>query len=266
MSDDIHEVFAVRYASHERRASENYIFGDPHDMMTAIFYYVWVIRGPHGDFIVDTGFDDKAAKERGRTIIKPVGEGLKALGVDPANVANVVLTHLHWDHSGNYDLFPNARYHLQDTEIAYATGRYMCHGMMRIPFGVDDVVAAVRKVFAGRVEFHDGVEELAPGITLHKIGGHSKGLQSVRVKTKRGYVVVASDATHLYSHIDEGRVFPITYNVGDVLEGYRTLQKLATSRDHIIPGHDPQVMARYPAAKTGLENWVVRLDVEPKDH
>ena len=46
---------------------------------------------------------------------------------------------------------------------------------------------------------------------------HSKGLQSVRVKTRRGYVVLASDATHLYQHIDEGRVFPITYNVGDVL-------------------------------------------------
>ena len=181
MSDDIHEVFAVRYATHERRASENYIFGDPHDMMTSISYYVWVIRGPHGVFVIDTGFDERAARERGRTIIKPVGEGLKALGVAPGDVGNVVLTHLHWDHSGNYDLFPNARYHLQDTEIAYATGRYMCHGMMRIPFGVEDVVAAVRKVFAGRVEFHDGVEELAPGITVHKIGGHSKGLQSVRV-------------------------------------------------------------------------------------
>jgi glyoxylase-like metal-dependent hydrolase (beta-lactamase superfamily II) len=264
MSDDIHEVYAVRYASHERRASENYIFGDPHDMMTAISYYVWAIRGPHGVFIVDTGFDEPVAAVRGRTIITPVGEGLKAIGIDPESVGHVVLTHLHWDHSGNHDLFPHARYHLQDTEMAYATGRCMCHAMMRIPFGVDDVTTVVRKVFAGRVEFHDGAEELAPGITVHKIGGHSKGLQSVRVKTKRGDVVVASDAAHLYSHIDEGRVFPITYNVGDVLEGYRTLQRLATSRNHIIPGHDPLVTRLYPAAAPGLDNWVVRLDVEPK--
>ena len=264
MSDDIHEVYAVRYAEHARMRSENYIFGDPHDEMTSIAYYVWVIKGPHGAFVCDTGFDEAAAKERGRKIIHPVGEGLKALGVEPDKVKHVIATHMHWDHAGNYDLFPNARYHLQDTEMAYATGRCMCHPMLRMPFSEGDVHAMVSKIYAYRVDFHDGVEELAPGITVHKIGGHSKGLQCVRVKTKRGYVVVASDCIHLYSHIDEGRVFPITYSVADTLEGYRTIQKLATSRQHIVPGHDPTVLDLYPAASAQLKNWVCRLDVEPK--
>jgi glyoxylase-like metal-dependent hydrolase (beta-lactamase superfamily II) len=99
---------------------------------------------------------------------------------------------------------------------------------------------------------------------VHKIGGHSKGLQCVRVKTKCGIVVLASDCCHLYSHMDEGRVFPITYSVGETLEGYKKLQKLAGgSRQHVVPGHDPDVLKRYPAAKPGLENWIVRLDVEP---
>ena len=264
MSDDIHEVFAIKYASHARKRSENYIFGDPHDEMTSISYYVWAIKGPHGVFVCDTGFDETAAKERGRKIIKPVGEGLKALGIEPDHVDHVIATHLHWDHAGNYDLFPNARYHVQDTEMAYATGRCMCHQTLRIPFSESDVLAMVRKVFAYRVDFHDGDEELAPGITLHKIGGHSKGLMAVRVKTRRGYVVVASDSCHLYSHLDEGRVFPITYSVGDTLEGYGKLRKLASSRHHIVPGHDPEVANLYPAAKPGLEHWAVRLDAEPK--
>lgn len=263
MSDDIHEVFAVAYASHGRKRADNYIFGDPHDGMTSITYYVWVIKGPHGVFVVDTGFDEAAAKERGRSISHPVGEGLKAIGVDPAGVKDVITTHMHWDHAGNHDLFPNARYHIQDEEMAYATGRCMCHQMLRVPFSEGDVHAMVSKVFAYRCEFHDGTDELAPGITVHKIGGHSKGLQCVRVKTKRGVVVVASDCIHLYSHIDEGRVFPITYSVGDTLEGYKTIQKLATSRKHIVPGHDPVVLKRYPAAGPGLENWICRLDVEP---
>ena len=86
----------------------------------------------------------------------------------------------------------------------------------------------------------------------------------MRVKTKRGMVVIASDCCHLYSHIDEGRVFPITYSVGDTLEGYKTLKKLASSRHHIVPGHDPESVKIYPAAKPGLENWIVRLDVKPK--
>jgi len=136
---------------------------------------------------------------------------------------------------------------------------------LRLPFEVDDVVAMVRKVFDGRVAFHDGEDEVAPGITVHHIGGHSKGLQSVRVKTRCGPVVLAADAAHLYAHMETGRIFPITYNVAEVVEGYATLKKLAASPKHVVPGHDPLVLTRYPAAKAGLEGWVVRLDVDPRD-
>jgi glyoxylase-like metal-dependent hydrolase (beta-lactamase superfamily II) len=263
MIDDTHEVYAVRYAHHDRRSPDNFIGGDPHDILQPLAYYVWAIIGPHGPFVVDTGFDQAMAHKRGRTMIQPIDVGLNAIGIKADAVEDVIVTHLHYDHTGNYDMFPRARYHLQDGEMAYATGRYMCHGHIRIPFEVDDVVAMVRKVFGGRVVFHDGTGQIAPGITTHRIGGHSKGLQCVRVKTRRGHVVLASDASHLYEHIDEGRVFPVTFNVGDVLEGYATIKKLADSRHHIIPGHDPQVVERYPPAGPGLEKWVVRLDVDP---
>jgi glyoxylase-like metal-dependent hydrolase (beta-lactamase superfamily II) len=263
MSDDVYEVHAVRYGHHDRRSPENFLGGDPHDILQPLDFYVWAIVNEARTFVVDTGFDAVMAQRRKRDLIKPVGEGLQALGIAADSVEDIIVTHLHYDHTGNYDLFPRARYHLQDVEMAYATGRCMCHAHLRMPFEADDVVAMVRKVFTGRVVFHDGDDEPAPGITVHRIGGHSKGLQSVRVKTRRGYVVLASDATHLYRHIDEGRVFPITYNVGDVLEGYETIRRLATSRDHIVPGHDPKVMERYPPARAGLEGWIVRLDADP---
>jgi glyoxylase-like metal-dependent hydrolase (beta-lactamase superfamily II) len=264
MSDDIHEVYAVRYGHHSRRSPENFIGGDPHDTLQPLDFFVWAIVGKSGTIVVDTGFDEVMAKRRQRDIVKPVGEGLRAIGIDPAAIETVIVSHLHYDHTGNYDLFPRAHYHLQDREMGYATGRCMCHPALRMPFEADDVVAMVRKVFAGRVVFHDGEDEIVSGVTVHHIGGHSKGLQSIRVKTQRGHVVLAADATHLYAHIDQGRVFPLTYNVGEVLEGYRTLDRLATSRDHVVPGHDPLVLARYPAAKAGLEGWVARLDVAPK--
>ena len=181
--------------------------------------------------------------------MRPIAEGLKAIDVDPGKVENIIVSHLHYDHTGNYDLFPRARYHLQDMEMAYATGRHMCHAQLRMPFEEEDVVAMVRKLFAGRVAFHDGEDQIAPGITVHHIGGHSKGLQCVRVATRRGPVVIASDTTHLYAHFEEGRVFPTTYHIGEVLEGYATLQRLAHSPRHVIPGHDPLVLARYPAAR-----------------
>jgi glyoxylase-like metal-dependent hydrolase (beta-lactamase superfamily II) len=264
MSNDIHEVYAVRYAHHERKAAENYIGGDPHDLLQPLDYYVWAIKGPRGHFVVDTGFDAEMAKKRERQLLNPVSSGLKAIGIDPATVENVIVSHLHYDHTGNYDLFPRARYHLQDLEMAYATGRHMCHAHARIPFELDDVLAMVRKVFTGRVIFHDGDDEIVPGVTVHRIGGHSKGLQCVRVKTRRGFVVIASDATHLYAHIEQGRVFPVVHNVGDVLEGYAIVKRLATSMTHIVPGHDPKVMDRFPPGRGGLDNWVARIDADPR--
>jgi glyoxylase-like metal-dependent hydrolase (beta-lactamase superfamily II) len=265
MSDDIHEVYAIRYGQHSRRSPENFIGGDPHDLLQPLDYFVWAIVGPSGTIVVDTGFDEVMGPRRQRQIVKPVGDGLLALGVAPESVEAVIISHMHYDHCGNYDLFPRARYHLQDREMAYATGRCMCHQQTRLPFEVEDVVAMVRKVFSGRAAFHDGEAEIVPGVTVHHIGGHSMGLQSVRVKTRRGHVVLAADATHLYAHFESGRVFPIVYNVGDVLEGYETLKKLATSPRHIVPGHDPLVLARYPAAKPGLEGWIARVDAEPGD-
>jgi len=122
----------------------------------------------------------------------------------------------------------------------------------------------VQRVFGGRVQFHDGTDELAPGITVHKIGGHTKGLQCVRVATERGPVVLASDATHFYAHIDSRRVFRVLYNQGDMLEGYNTLERLAGARERVIPGHDPLVLERYPPASASTNGWAVRVDLPPR--
>jgi glyoxylase-like metal-dependent hydrolase (beta-lactamase superfamily II) len=261
---DTYEVFAIRYAEHERKAADNYIGGDPHDVLQPLDYFVWVIRNAERTVLVDTGFDRPVGAKRGRTLVTPVGDALKAFGIEPDTVENIVISHMHYDHCGNVDLFPRARYHLQDKEMHYCTGRCMCHRQLRSSYEEDYVVSMVRKLFAGRVTFHDGVSELAPGITLHHIGGHAMGLQSIRVKTRRGFVVLAADAVHLYPHLDEGRIFPTTYNLAEVLEGYETLKKLASSRHHIVPGHDPAVMRLYPAPRPDLEGRVVRLDVDPK--
>jgi glyoxylase-like metal-dependent hydrolase (beta-lactamase superfamily II) len=264
MSDDIHEVYAVRYGHHGgRNASMNFIGGDPHQASQDLAFYVWAIVGKHGTIVVDTGFDEAMAKKRERSILKPVGEALKSIGIQPDRVDHVIISHLHYDHCGNYDVFPRARYHLQDCEMDYATGRCMCEQKFKLPFEADDVTAMVHKVFDGRVTFHDGDGEIVPGVSVHHIGGHSKGLQAVRVKTKRGNVVLASDSTHLYAHLHERRVFPITYNANDAVKGYARLEALASSRNHVIPGHDPRVLELYAPPSDALKGWAVRLDAEP---
>jgi glyoxylase-like metal-dependent hydrolase (beta-lactamase superfamily II) len=258
------ELYAIRYAHHApRKQHENFINGDLHEEGSPLDYFVWVARRGTQVFLIDTGFGPEAASARGRQHFRMPAEGLKLLGIDPEQVADVILTHLHYDHAGTLESFPGARFHLQDKESAYATGRCMCHGFFRQPFNVEDIVSVVRHLYAGRVTFHDGAEELAPGFSVHHVGGHTAGLQVVRVWTKRGWVVVASDATHLYANIDRGAPFPVVYNVADMFEGYRVCRELADSEDHVVPGHDPLVMQRYPAPSPDLQGIVVRLDVPP---
>jgi glyoxylase-like metal-dependent hydrolase (beta-lactamase superfamily II) len=125
------------------------------------------------------------------------------------------------------------------------------------------VVSFVRHLYAGRVAFHDGVSELAPGLSLHKAGGHSAGLQAVRVWTQRGWVVVASDVTHLYANMQRGLPFPAVYNAAEMLEGFKLINRLGESPEHVVPGHDPLVMKFYPPLSPELETIAVRLDVAP---
>jgi glyoxylase-like metal-dependent hydrolase (beta-lactamase superfamily II) len=266
MTDKIEpfNLFAIRYAHHAKRtAAENFINGDPHEDASPLDYFVWVAQRSDRVFVIDTGFGEEAARQRQRQLLRRPADGVKALGVAPEQVEDVIITHLHYDHAGTLDAFPRARFHIQDREMAFATGRCMCHPAMRHAFAADDITAMVRHLFAGRVAFHDGDEELAAGLSVHRIGGHTAGIQSVRVWTRRGWVVVASDASHLYANMEQGRPFPIVYNVADMLEGHRRLNQLAQSPRHIVPGHDPLVMRRYRAPGRELDGVAVRLDADP---
>lgn len=259
-----YEIQAIRYAHNsERMSAENFIGGDPHNTPMPMDFFVWVLKGAGRTIVVDTGFDEKMSKKRARKLTRPVAEGLKAAGVELADIKDVVITHMHYDHAGNHDLFPNARYHVQEREMEYCTGRCMCHPTMRHPFEVDDVTSMVKRLYEGRVTFHNGTSDIADGITVHLVGGHSRGLQFLRVRTRRGWVVLASDASHYYANFEQDRPFPIVCDVIETLDGYNEMRRLASSADHIVPGHDPLVLQRYLAAPGGPAD-IVRLDAPPK--
>lgn len=265
MTNPEYEVFAIKYAHRKARRPEHFIGGDPHDAPMDMDYFVWLIRSPERVIVVDIGFTHEMAAKRGRELLRAPRAGLELLGVRTEAVREVVITHMHYDHVGTHEDFPGAVFHLQDEEMRFVTGRYMRHAQFRHSFEAGDVSAMVRLLFEQRVAFHDGAEEIAPGVSVHHIGGHTAGLQVVRVHTQRGWVVLASDASHYYEHMESGRCFPTTLHLGRVVEGYETLRRLADSPRHIIPGHDPLVMERYPAASKALEGIAVRLDVMPRE-
>ena len=243
----VYEVFALRYATVERRRPENFLIHDPHDGPMPMDYFVWVIRGADKTYLVDTGFNQAAADERKRTFLRCPVKSLSHLGVEPEDVTDIIVTHLHYDHAGNVNLLPKARIHLQEKELQYATGRYMSHPLLRHPYAVDDVVEIIRGVYNDRISFYTGDQQIAPGIQLVLLGGHTAGLQAVRVHTARGWVVLASDAAHFYENIHHESPYPIVFHVGDMLEAFDKVLSLADTPDHMVPGHDPLVLQRYPA-------------------
>lgn len=261
---ETYKLYAIKYATHDRPQRQNFLVPpDPHDAPYPIDYFVWACVSENRTVIIDTGFDQAAADARGRTLFRCPAESLNLIGIDPAEVEDVVITHMHYDHGGNLGKFPNATFHIQDSEMSYITGRYMRYGVLRSSYNPDDVCDLVRNLYKDRVEFHDGDGELFPGLSLHHVGGHTHGMMFVRAFTERGWVVLASDAMHLYANWQHQNPFPTVLHIGDMLEGHKKVAKLAETPDHVVPGHDPLVMEYYPAASEDLEGIVVRVDLAP---
>lgn len=261
---DIWEVFALKYAERNNRTrSDSFIMDSHHDAPHDMDYYVWLITNGTKSVLVDTGYDLEEAKNREREIIQPPSAMLSEFGHAPDTIDTIILTHLHYDHAGSIKDFPNAKLHLQELEMQYATGPCMCHDHLRVPFTGEHICDAVRSLYQGRLCFASGSKEIAPGIECHLIGGHSRGLQCVRVNTQRGWIVLASDASHYYENYLEDKPFPIVVDLENMLNGFSRLRELADSNDHIIPGHDPLVRKYYQAVNNNDDERIVALHASP---
>ena len=259
------EIIALKYAHlGNRHPGESFILADPHEFGSDLDYFVWVLRRSDCTYLVDCGFAQEAATRRKRNLLRNPADALPLIGMDASQVTDIILTHLHYDHAGNLQLFPRARFHLQESEMAFATGRHMAHAFFAHAYDLEAVLSMVRLVYGAQVQFHHGDAEIVPGITVHHVGGHTHGLQVVRVWTRLGWVVLASDAAHYLANMTTGRPFPIVADVMQMAAGWERLHELASRPQYIIPGHDPLVMQRYREPEPSLRGVAVRLDAEPQ--
>ncbi|MGH7113193.1 MAG: MBL fold metallo-hydrolase, partial [Stellaceae bacterium] len=134
-----YELYAIRYAERDARRADHFIGGDPHDGPMPRDYFVWAAIGPERSFVIDTGFTAEIAAARGRRHLRCPAEALALVGLDRNTVADVILTHMHYDHVGTFHRFPAAEFHLQETELHYTTGHYMRHPFLAHSFEVEDV-------------------------------------------------------------------------------------------------------------------------------
>lgn len=258
------EAYAMRYATVQRTARENFIAHDVHDAASSMDYFVWFLRSGQETLLVDTGFNEAAARQRKRTFLRCPIASLAQAGVRLDEIRETVITHAHYDHAGNTRLLPRTRFHLQEREMAFATGPDMRHAFMRHAYDPADICDLVYANFQERLAFHDGEYELRPGVTVHWVGGHTRGLQIVRVHTRRGWIVLASDASHYLDNLRKRSPFPIVADAGQMLNAYELVERLAESPGHIIAGHDPLTCRQYrQAGPDGLEIYALQEPAEP---
>lgn len=261
----VYDVYAIRYATNTSRTRGlNYIKDSRPDDFLTMDFFSWLIVGPGEAFVVDTGMSAEKAKRNGHSFLVSPAEVIRQLGVDPALVKTVIMTHLHYDHTGNTDAFPRARFLLQADEMAYVCGPYMEKPWFRHAYHVDDVKKFVGYLHEGRLSLHGRDHVVADGLSVHWVGGHCAGQEVVRVRTRRGWVVLASDALHYYEELEQGLPFAVAFNISDMLTAHDRIRKLATSDDHVIAAHDPRVIDLYPAARDDLAGTALRLDVPPR--
>lgn len=86
-----------------------------HDGPMPMDYFVWAAISRERSFVIDTGFTVEVAAARGRRHLRCPAGSLSLVGLDRNNVADVILTHMHYDHVGTFHRFPAAQFHLQES-------------------------------------------------------------------------------------------------------------------------------------------------------
>ncbi len=258
-----YRLYAIKYATREAKRTEHFIGGDKRDERMDMDYFVWVAIGAGRTIVIDTGFSADVAARRKRAILRCPIESLRLLDIDPTSVTDVIQTHLHYDHAGNTHLLPSATFHLQQAELAFATGPDMQYRYFSSGFEADDIVRIIELNFSGRLKLYDGPFTFAPGIEIDVAPGHSAGLQYLRIHTERGWVTLAGDVASFFENVSRRRPFVAAVDIAQMLRSYDKIRAEVPSLDYLIPGHDTLVMQSYPPASEALAGIVARLDVPP---
>jgi len=156
------------------------------------------------------------------------------------------------DHWAGHSLFPNAEFWIQGEEVAFWTGPFGRTPAFRGSANVDALAHLVTLNYANKIRIVEGDHEVWPGIRVHRVGGHTAGLQIVTVETRRGTVVLTSDASHFYHNVETRQPVQIITSLPEMLTAFETIDTLAGSAKLIVAGHDPQVAERFKPVEPGI--------------
>ena len=267
-----YEVYAVRYGVVPQFPVASLVAGADPTRKSDIAMMIWVIKGDGHVVLFDSGFyrERFVQQWKPQSFMKP-SDAVAKMGISPADVTDIVLSHAHWDHAGGVELFPKARVWIQRDEYQYYSGDawQSSSGSLATPEGrraanakhggidADDMIALVKANLDSRLTFVDGDDqEILPGIRCYTGGKHTFQSQYCSVSTRVGMIVLASDNMYLYENLEKHAPIAQTLDPSSNLRAQDRMKKLATKPELIVPGHDPVVMQRFPK----VEDGVVRID------
>jgi glyoxylase-like metal-dependent hydrolase (beta-lactamase superfamily II) len=247
----MYEVYALKYAERDTTTCQFFYREASHAPLT-LHYFVWLILGGPHPVLVDTGFlEDEARARQIRNYVSPAAMVERA-GVKPTDVPIALITHLHYDHWAGHSLFPAAEFWIQRDEVAFWTGPFGRLPAFRQSANAEALARLVTLNYADRVRIVEGDREVLPGLRVHRVGGHTAGLQIVTVETARGPVVLTSDASHFYRNVEARQPVQIITSLPEMLAAFETIHALAGAERLIVAGHDPQVADRFKPLEPGI--------------
>ena len=257
-----YEITAVRYGAAESTKSELFYryraYGEP-DARQDMDFFFYVLTGGGETILIDTGFRPELAERRRRITRAAPLDALARLGIEPATVSRVVITHFHWDHIGNVEHFPQAELYAPARELHFWAQSLARNIQFWAHVDPDGVASLLEAAAAGRV-IATGDELVAPGLRVVTVGGHSPGQQVLVVETAAGTVALGSDAAHLYEELELERPFEVVVDLEEMCSAYRMLKRM---RDEdgvtVVPGHDPLVCERFASLGGDVEEIAFRI-------
>jgi glyoxylase-like metal-dependent hydrolase (beta-lactamase superfamily II) len=247
------EVYALRYGTLRNFPVASLVAGADTSRRMDIALMVWLIkRGDGRNVLVDAGFyrDKFMQRWKPADYIKP-SDAVRLAGLQPEDITDVIVSHVHWDHLDGADLFPRARIWIQRDEYAH----HLNDAGRSLDRAIDSLDAVMLAGFkrAGRVHLIDGDgREIMPGIKVYTGGKHTFASQFASVQTPHGTVVLASDNMYLYENFTRHAAIAQTLDAASNLRAQERMGRLASNARLIVPGHDPQVFARFRSPGRGV--------------
>jgi glyoxylase-like metal-dependent hydrolase (beta-lactamase superfamily II) len=250
-----YEFTVVKYGTRHGHRSEVYlnyhVHGQP-DGPIDMDYFVWVARNENRTILFDTGFSVQGGANRNRTFVAEIPDIYAALGIDMAAEQTVVVTHAHYDHIGNLAAFPEARIVIAQAELDFWLSSMAERAQFRWSTEPEELDALRAALDEGRVTAFSGSTEVAPGIELIEVGGHTPGQAIARIATSEGDVILASDALHYYEEFEEDMPFAYVADLPAMYSGFDRIRELLDSgAQHLVSGHDPDTLNRFSMVQKG---------------